>query len=179
MLRLNRIMNVFVLLLLIVGCSIKSAPTATKPIAANNSSAIAESHVAESGTFDCDDPKGYSVEEGTDPGTNSVKIVRDGTLLHTIKLPNGTERNGFAFDGARKTKEGFEIEVEYGSVIYYHKKFIFTCRHHRFHLSKIWVDSFNKHNPEKWTRKLVRVHPNLPLEKFSITDFMLEGVVRH
>jgi len=45
-------------------------------------------------------------------------------------------------------------------------------------LSKIRVESFDKHNPEKWSKKVVRVQPNLPLEKFSITDFMLEGVVQ-
>ncbi|MFN2513973.1 MAG: hypothetical protein ABR568_21475, partial [Pyrinomonadaceae bacterium] len=129
-------------------------------------------------TIDCDDPKGYSVEEGTDPGTNSVKIVRGGTVLHTIKLPTGIERNGFGFNWVKKTKEGFEIGIEYGSVIYYGKRFIFICRHHEFYLSKIRVDSFDRHNPERWRWKVIRVQPNLPLEKFLITDFMVEGVVK-
>ncbi len=129
-------------------------------------------------TIDCDDAKGYSVEEGTDPGTNSVKIVRGGTVLHTIKLPTDMERNGFGFDGVKKTKKGFEIAIQYGSVIFYGKRFIFVCRHHKLYLSKIRVDSFDRHNPEKWSRKVIRVQPNLPLGKFSITDFMLEGVVK-
>jgi hypothetical protein len=155
------------------------------PSSANNSSAVGESHVdrpsiddEDSKTLDCDDPNGYSLEEGTVPGTSSVNIVRDGRVLHTIKLLADMERNGFAFDGAKKTKDGFEISIEYGSVIYYHKAFVFICRHHKFYLSKIRVDSFNKHNPEKWSKKVVRVQPNLPLEKFSVTDFMLEGVTK-
>ena len=126
----------------------------------------------------CDDPKGYSVVEVRESDANYVNIVRDGTVLHSIKLPNGVERNGFGFDWAKKTKRGFEIQIEYGSRIFYGKGFIFTCRRHRFYLTRIKVDSFDRHNPEKWSRKVVRVQPNLPLEKFSITDFMLEGVSR-
>jgi len=185
--------HVSVLMLsLFVGCSTDSSPIRTKstnekpPISANNSSAVRESHVDRasiddegSKTLDCDDPNGYSLEEGTVPGTSSVNIVRDGRVLHTIKLLTDMERNGFAFDGAKKTKDGFEISIEYGSVIYYHKAFVFICRHHKFYLSKIRVDSFNRRNPPAtWSRKVIRVRPNLPLEKFSVTDFMLEGVVQ-
>jgi hypothetical protein len=126
---------------------------------------------------DCADPKGYSVEEGTEPGTHPVNIVREGRVLHTLKLPTGVDVNGFGFDWVKKTKEGFEIAIEYGTRIYYAKRFIFICRQHKFYLSKIRVDSFDKHNPEKWSRKIIRVQPNLPLEKFFVTDFMREGVV--
>jgi len=119
------------------------------------------------------------VEEGTDPGTRSLKIVSGGQVLHTIKLLTDVERNGFAFDGVNKTKDGFELAIEYGSRIFYGKKFIFICRHHKFYMGKIRVDSFDRQNPEKWSRKVIRMRPNLPLEKFSISDFMLEGVVQH
>ena len=131
-----------------------------------------------SNPVDCANPNGYSVEEATEPGTHSVNIVRDGRVLHTIKLLTDVERNGFAFDGVKKTSQGFEISIEYGSVIYYHKAFVFICRQHKFYLSKIKVDSFNKHNPDKWSKKVIRVRPNVPLEKFFITDFMREGVVK-
>ena len=127
---------------------------------------------------DCADPNGYSVEEATEPGTHSVNIVRDGRVLHTIKLLTDVERNGFGFDGVKKTKEGFELAIEYGSRIFYGKRFIFICRQHKFYLSKIRVDSFDRHNPEKWKRKVVRVKPNLPVEKFFVTDFMREGMVK-
>src|SRR5262245_25868071 len=127
---------------------------------------------------DCSNPNGYNVEPGKEPGMNSVKILSSGTVLHTIELPTGVTRNGFAFDGVRKTSQGFEISVEYGSVIYYHKAFVFICRQHTFYLNRIKVDSFNKHNPEKWSKKVVRVRPKVPLEKFFITDFMREGVVK-
>ena len=184
--------HVAVLMLsLFVGCSTRRSPITTKSSnersvsSANNSSAAVESDVDKrsvddegSKTWDCDDPKGYSVEEGTEPGTHPVNIVRDGQVLQTIKLPTGVDVNGFAFDGAKKTKEGFEIAIEYGSRIFYHKRFIFICRNHKFYLSRIGVDSFDRHNPEKWSKKVLTVRPNLLLEKFSVTDFMLEGVVQ-
>ena len=127
---------------------------------------------------DCADPNGYSVEEATEPGTDSVNIVRDGRVLHTIKLLTDVERNGFGFDGVKKTKEGFELAIEYGSRNFYGKRFIFICRQHKFYLSQIRVNSFDRHNPEKWNRKVVRVKPNLPVEKFFVTDFMREGMVK-
>ena len=189
----NRFMSVSVLfLVLIVGCSTNSSSSTPKSedprprISANNSPTLPQSSVDRtsvedqgSKTLDCDSPAGYSVEEGTDPGTNSVKIVRNGTTLHTIKLPTDIERNGFALDGVKKTKDGFEIAIEYGSRIFYGKRFIFICREHKFQLSKIEVDSFDRGNPEKWSKRTIKVEPNLPLEKFSIDDFMLEGVVQH
>ena len=58
---------------------------------------------------DCADPNEYSVESGTEPGTNSVNIRSSGTVLHTIELPTGEGLNGFAFDGVKKTSQGFEI----------------------------------------------------------------------
>ena len=142
---------------------------------ANNSPAVEQSHVERSSG--CDDPQAYSVEEDTE--TNSLKIVSGGTVVHAIKLLSDSERNGYGFNGAKKTKDGFELSIEYGSRIYYGKTFIFICRHHKFYLSKIAVESFDKHNPEKWSRKVVRVRPNVALEKFLLTDFMLEGVVQH
>jgi hypothetical protein len=129
--------------------------------------------------LDCADPRGYSLEEGTIPDTHTVNIVRDGTVLHTIKLLTEIERPGFGFDGAKKTKDGFEISVQYGTRIFYAKTFVFICRQHRFYLSKIRVESFDRQNPAKQSRKVTNVRPNVPLEQFSITDFMLEGVVKH
>ena len=124
---------------------------------------------------DCD-PNRYTVEE--DPDTNAVKVVSGGTVLHTIKLLSDAERNGFAFNGVNQTKQGFEISIEYGSVIYYGKTFIFICTQHKFYLSKIRVESFNRHDPEKWSRKVIKVKPKLRLEKFQLTDFMQEGIIK-
>ena len=129
-------------------------------------------------TIDCSGPGRYSVVEVRDPEANYVNIARGGKLLQSIRLPTDMERNGFGFNWAKKTKEGFEISVEYGSRFYYGKRFNFICKQGAFYLSKVIVDSFDKNNPEKWHKRVMRVTPNLPLEKFSITDFMLEGIVK-
>ena len=112
-----------------------------------------------------------------EPGTHAVRITRAGRVLHTIRLLSDEEWNGFGFYGAKKTKQGFEISISYGSRFYYWKKFIFVCRQNKFYLSMIKVDSLDKHNPESGKTKVVRVQPNVPLERFVITDFMKEGVV--
>src|ERR1044072_3014634 len=100
-----------------------------------------------------------------------VNIMQDGKVLKAINLP-GQEVNGFSLDYARKTKAGFEFSIEYGSRMYYHKQFIFICRRNNFYLSRVIVDSFDKHNPEKSRMKVNRF--NLPLEKFIVTNFMRE-----
>lgn len=185
-------MSVCVLLLtLLFGCSTDSSPDMTKPInekppiSANNSSAAEASHANKSSIpdegskpLDCDDPKGYSLEEGTIPDTRTLNIVRDGTVLHTIKLLTEMDRPGFGFDGAKKTDDGFEISIQYGTRNFYAKTFVFICKEHRFYLSKIRVESFDRQKPEEFSKKVINVQPNVPLEKFSITDFMLEGVVK-
>ena len=123
-------------------------------------------------TFDCARPDGYSVVEVRNAEANFVYIVEGGNVLWSIRLPTGIERNGFGFNWAKKTKEGFEISVEYGSRYYYAKRFNFICKQRRLYLNEIIVDSFDKADPEKWNTKIITVKPNLPLEKFLITDFM-------
>lgn len=83
-------------------------------------------------TTRCDD---FSVQE--DPERNVIRIVRRGRILHSIELLTQAERNGFAFDGSKQTTTGFELAVEYGSVIFYHKTFVFRCRNQRLRMARI------------------------------------------
>ena len=123
-------------------------------------------------------PKGYAVAETVKSGAHYVDIKQGDTVLGSIRIFTDVERNGFALDEAKTTKTGFEISVEYGSRYFYHKRFVFICRRHRFYLSRVFVGSFDKHNPEHWKKTAVRVRPALPLERFILNDFMLEGVVK-
>ena len=129
-------------------------------------------------TVDCAAPNGYSVAEVLRGDARYVDIAQGDKVLWSIRVYSGVERNGFALDEAKKTKSGFEISVEYGSRYFYHKRFIFICKQHKFYLRKVFVDSFDKHNPEHWWTKEINVRPILPLEKFLLDDFMLEGVVK-
>ena len=127
---------------------------------------------------DCAAPNGYSVTEALKGKRSTVDIKQGDIILGSIRIFTDSERNGFALDEAKTTKTGFEISVEYGSVIFYHKRFVFICKQHRFYLTRVLVDSFNKHNPKHWWKKSVTVKPALPLEKFHLDDFMREGVVK-
>lgn len=169
----------FLFVCLVVGCSTDKLSDAVKvqnvkPIV-NVESPTVDSVTLNS--LDCDDPNGFDVVEIKDEG-NSVNIVKGNTIYKTIKLPTGSERNGFGFNWAKKTAEGFEISVEYGSRYYYDKRFNFICKQNEFYLNKIIVDSFDKHNTEKWDTKVIKVKPSVNLSKFLITDFMNEGVVQ-
>ena len=116
-------------------------------------------------TLRCGGPNAYSVDVVRDPirEADDVNIVQGGKLLKTISLP-GQEVNGFSLDWARKTKAGFEFSIEYGSRYYYHKQFIFICRRNKFYLSRVIVDSFDKHNPEKSHYKVNRINPTYRLK---------------
>ena len=124
-------------------------------------------------TLRCGEPNTYSVEVFRDPvrEADDVNIVQGGKVLKSIKLP-GQEVNGFSLNRSKKTKAGFEFSIEYGTRIYYYKRFIFICRRNRFYLSRVIVESFDKQNPEKLYKKVSR--PNLPLENFLVTNFMRE-----
>ena len=174
--------GLFVLLVvLIVACSTNSSPITTKsqnekPSVSANDSSTVQAEVQNS-RVDNNSPKASWCSEATvqdDAETNSVRIVGRGTVLHTIKLFTDKDFNGFAFDGVKKTKDGFELAIEYGSRFFYRKNFVFVCRNNNFYLTEIGVDTFDKHNPKKWSRKVIRVRPKLPLEKFAIYDFMFE-----
>jgi hypothetical protein len=123
-------------------------------------------------------PNGYTIAETVKGEARYVDIKQGDIVFGSIRVFTDAERNGFALDEAKTTKTGFEISVEYGSRYFYHKRFVFICRQHRFYLTRVFVDSFDKHNPEHWKKKAVRVRPALPLERFLLDDFMLEGVVK-
>lgn len=106
-------------------------------------------------------------------GKKSV-VIKDGTAtIKKINLPNQPDVNGFALKWVRETKEGFEISIEYGSRFYYEKNFIFICQQNEFYLSAIEIGTYDKHDPENsWKEYSTKIKPLLPLEKFSINDFI-------
>ena len=126
-------------------------------------------------TLRCGDPNSYSVDVVRDKvrEADDVNIVQGGRVLKVINLP-GQEVNGFSLNRWRKTKAGFEFSIEYGTRIYYYKRFIFICRRNRFYLSRVIVESFDKHNPENSYKKVSRGNLNLPLENFKVANYMRE-----
>ena len=126
----------------------------------------------------CTDLNEYSVAEVMKGDVPYVEITQGDKVFGSIRVFTERERNGFALDEAKKTNTGFEIAVEYGSRYYYHKQFIFICKKQNFYLSKVIVDSFDKQNPEHSRNKVIKIKPILPLEKFVLENFMMEGIVK-
>ena len=124
-------------------------------------------------TLRCGDPNAFSIDVVIDPirDADDVNIMQGGRILKSIKLP-GQEVGGFSLNHSRKTKAGFEFSIEYGTRIYYYKRFIFICRRHKFYLSRVIVESFDKHHPDKWFKRVSSGNLNLPLEKFEVTNFI-------
>jgi hypothetical protein len=135
--------------------------------------------------LNCNDPNGYSLVVITDPERASqnlgtvpqiLNVVSGDKIRVAIKVPTDSNAQNFSLSSTEKTKEGFEITIEYGTRYYYKKQFNFVCKEGDFYLYKMKVESFDKFDSvsrEKWDRKEVKVEPNLPIEKFSIFDYLL------
>jgi hypothetical protein len=135
--------------------------------------------------LNCNDPNGYSLVVITDPERASqnlgtvpqiLNVVSGDKIRVAIKIPTDSDAQNFVLNSTEKTKEGFEITIEYGTRYYYKKQFNFVCKEGDFYLYKMKVESFDKFDPvsrKKWDRKEVKVEPNLPIEKFSIFDYLL------
>ena len=122
----------------------------------------------------CDDSDSYAVDVVDDEArqARNVVLLVAGKPKNVVQLPNGTEINGYALNWAKKTEDGLEISVEYGSRIYFDKRFLFECRNGEFHLTRIKVESFDKQKPDVWTNKEVKVKPSIPLADFKIKNYL-------
>lgn len=159
-----------ILVLSLVSCSSPITPdsTPTNTSASTPSLLLGERAL----TVDCGNLDLLEVTT-VDEEKRSVNISVGGLLLRAINVPRQIESgiSGFSLDWAKKTQEGFEISFEYGSRYYFSKRLIFECRKDDFYLTKIHVESFDKHNPSKWTKKTVVVKPPVPLGEFDLMKY--------
>jgi len=135
-------------------------------------------------TLDCNDPNGYSLVVVEDPNRNIEETVTVPKILNivvgdeiktTIKIPTDSDANGFSLDSAEKTKQGFEISIQYGTRYYYEKRFDFVCEEGSFYFYKVKTEIRDKNYPENWDKpdkKEIQIKPNLPIEKFSMLDYL-------
>jgi hypothetical protein len=140
----------------------------------------------DSKTLDCDDPIAYKLVVVTDPERASQNPVTVPEILNivagdetkvAIKIPTDSDAQNFSLDSTAKTKEGFEITIEYGTRYYYQKRFDLICKEGNFYLDKVKVTSFDKFDPASranWDTKEIKIRPNLPVEKFSIFDYLVD-----
>lgn len=183
---------VFLFLFIVSGCSANSsskmAGISNENTAVHNQNSnvsnIMSANNEISKSFDCKNPNGFSLNVAEDSTRNIMNtitvpkilnIVVGEKILNTIKIPTQSDANGFSLRSTEKTKKGFEITIEYGSRIYYQKQFNLICKEGNFYLYKVKVESFDKHDPESmsnWDEKESKIYPLLPVEKFSIFDYL-------
>ena len=105
------------------------------------------------------------------------QCVIDDEVAVKIELPTGIEVKNFGLNSAKKTKNGFQMNTEWGGGnFHYEIQFSFRCRENNFYLYKVKKDSFsttNYYSDEIWDKKETEeTKPNLPIEKFVISDYL-------
>jgi hypothetical protein len=152
------------------------------PDAENLKTTVVENE--DSKPLDCSDPNAYSLvvvadpeRESQNPGTapRVLNIVAGDEIRTAIKVPTDSDAQNFSLSSTEKTKEGFEITIEYGTRYYYKKQFDFICKEGDLYLYKVKVESFDKFDPKsraKWDRKEIEIRPDRPVGKFSIFDYL-------
>ena len=139
-------------------------------------------------TLDCRNAKNYSFvvvenpkrKTDLDPLTpKDLNIVFGDKLISKIELPKESEVKNFSLNSVKKKKAGFEINVDWGGGIYHYAiKFNFKCKETGFYLYEVTKESFSTSNPDsgkfldKKESKVTKIEPNLPVEKFLMTDYL-------
>ena len=174
-----------VMFLLISACSANNSATkATIP----NASVPKVVDEKTARTFDCRNETEYKLvvvensnrKKDSDPVTpQDLNIVVGDTLISKIELPKESEAKNFSLNSIEKTKAGFEINVDWGGGVYHSEiRFNIKCNKSKFYLSKVTKISFSTTNPDsgnfldKKKTKVTKIEPNLPIEKFAMTDYL-------
>ncbi|HEX8198374.1 MAG TPA: hypothetical protein VF571_19420 [Pyrinomonadaceae bacterium] len=132
--------------------------------------------------LDCNNQNGFNLVEvenyHEDEGITSrdLNIVVDDEVVIKIGLPTGLEVKNFMLVSAKKTKNGFQMNTEWGgSLHHYEIQFSFRCRENNFYLYKVKKDSFSTTNSDIEyldKKETEETKPNLPIEKFVISDYL-------
>ena len=171
--------------LLIAVCSANNSATMATFQTASDAK-VANTKTA--GTFDCRNPNAYSFDVVTNPNRKKdsdpvipkdLNIVVGNEVISKIELPKESEVKNFSLGSVKKDKVGFEIEVDWGGGVYHYEvQFNFRCKKNNFYLYSVRTVSLSTTNPDSGTfldkkhSKVKRIEPNLPIEKFVMTDYL-------
>lgn len=108
-----------------------------------------------------------------------LNIVVGDDVVSKIELPKESEVKNFSLNSLEKTKAGFEMRVDWGGGVYHYEiQFNFRCKENKFYLYEVTKKSFSTTNPDsgnfldKKKSKVTKIEPNLPIEKFVMTDYL-------
>ena len=172
-----------ILLLLTVACS------ANKPATTFQNSSLAK--VADETTLrslDCRDANAYRLvvvenpdrKKDSDPVVpKDLTIVVGDDVISKIELPKESEAKNFSLNAIEKTETGFVTKVGWGGGLYHYEiEFRFRCKENNFYLYELEKVSLSTTNPDsgnfldKKESKVTRIEPNLPIEKFVMTQYL-------
>lgn len=172
-----------VLFLLTVACS------ANKPATTFQNSSVTK--VVDEKTaraLDCRNANGYRfvVVENPDRRKDSdpvnpkdLNILFEDQVISKIELPKESEAKNFSLNAVEKTESGFETKVAWGGGLHHYEiQFNFRCKENNFYLYEVQKVSFSTTNPgsgnflDKKESKVTKIEPNLPIEKFVMTEYL-------
>ena len=135
--------------------------------------------------LDCNNQNGFNLvkvenhheEEGITSRDIDIMVADEVALK--IELPTGSEVKNFRLVSAKKTKDGFQMNTDWGGYLnHYEIQFNFRCRENNFYLYKVRNDNCSTTNTDnlnycdKKETKKTKIEPNLPIEKFVIEDYL-------
>jgi hypothetical protein len=169
----------------IVACSVNSSATMTT---SRDAAAASLDDKRITGALDCNRLSVYRfivVENPKRKGDTDPLIPKDlnvvvgDEVMATIELPKESEVKNFSLNSVEKTKDGFEVRVDWGGGIYHYEiQYNFRCKEDHFYLYKVRKESFSTKNPDSGVSldikrtKVIKIEPNLPIEKFVMTDYL-------
>ncbi|HEU4712447.1 MAG TPA: hypothetical protein VFS76_12820 [Pyrinomonadaceae bacterium] len=84
-----------------------------------------------------------------------------------------------SLNDVKKTEAGFEVNVDWGGGLHHYEiRFNFRCKENKFYLYEVRKESFSTTDPDSGNflglkdSKVTKVEPNLPIEKFKMTDWL-------
>jgi hypothetical protein len=108
-----------------------------------------------------------------------LNIVVGDEVISKIELPKESEAKNFSLNAVEKTETGFETKVDWGDGLYHYEiHFNFRCKENNFYLYEVKKISFSTTDPrsghflDKKESKVTKIEPNLPIEKFVMTDYL-------
>jgi hypothetical protein len=139
-------------------------------------------------TLDCRNANEYSFVTVQNPNRKNdsdplipkdLNIVVGDDVVSKIELPKESEVKNFSLNSIEKTKAGFEMKVDWGGGVYHYEiQFNFRCKKNNFYLYEVTKLSFSTTNIDsgnfldKKESKVTKIEPNLPIEKFVMTDYL-------
>ncbi|MFY7936402.1 MAG: hypothetical protein ACOVOQ_03415 [Flavobacterium sp.] len=104
--------------------------------------------------------------------TNRIELTKDNKTVASIILPNSEDVKNFSTSKIEETKDGFKIVVDWGGGNYFYgREFYFRFKGTQFYLDTIEMSNYIQ-EAEKEIRKINKISPPLPIDKFDIHNYL-------